>query len=97
LLGPGLFRIVWTALQLAFHQLPVSVDLEPPYLNIHADAVGLKVFQHGNILGDLILCFLASNASIKNYICDGPNNFGIIAEYYGKLPSPLKGTGFQQP
>jgi len=61
---------------------PPGIYLEPPYLNIHADAVGLKVFQHANILGDLLLCFLTSNASIVNDIVDGLNNIVIIAEYY---------------
>jgi len=61
---------------------PPGIYLEPPYLNIHANAVGLKVFYHRNILGDLILSFLTFDASIKNDISDGLDNFRIIAKYY---------------
>ena len=73
------------------HSLP-RIDLEPPYLNIHADAVGLELFHHRNILSDLILCFLTFNASIINDIGNSLNNFGIIAKYYDdkrllKLPA----------
>ena len=87
----GKIAALQNLLDIEEHSLP-RIDLEPPYLNIHADAVGLEVFYHRNILDDLIFRFLTSNASIKNDICDGLNNFVIIAKYYDdergfKLPA----------